>query len=128
MKLEDAIARLLREAEIERVYSTRPSVLTCAEPVVVGPAVITQGERLTEGERLDGKLEIFVVRTVKDDALRVAYEVWRALMGAQWEAVARTLQGRIVALEVAAPAYDGQDESGRHVYKLIVDVELTWGR
>ena len=94
----------------------------------MGPAVLTQTERLSEGERLEAKLEIFVVRTVKDVALRAAYEVRRALLSAQWEAVAKTLQGRVVALTATAPAYDGSDGSGRHVYKLIVDAELTWGR
>lgn len=119
MNVEDAVRSLLEDGGIADVFVDPPSVLECAEPVVVGHAKYERDATFTDGERGTYSLSVFVCREIDRVAQDAAAACERVLADAEWE---RYGDGLIVSMDVSAPRFSKRDSSGRYVYEVAVSI------
>lgn len=127
MRVEEAVKSMLEAAGVADVFTAPPSVIECAEPVVVGRAAFEGDMELAYGERGPAKVGVLVCREVRDDARDAAYACETALLDVEWERFANVDGARICSVRVGAPAYKERDGSGRYVYELVVLVDVVRG-
>ncbi len=125
MRIENAVKGMLEEAGVPGVFTAPPSVLACAEPVVVGRADFERGMELACGERGTARVPVLVCRESMDGAREAAYLCEAALRGAGWERFADVGGARICSMGVEAPAFGERDGSGRFVYEVEVTVDVA---
>lgn len=124
MSCADSIASLLADANFTSYFTkVRPSVLDCAEPIVVTEGAFEHDSRMAEEERGTVAVTVMVVREVAADAATVAITAERAVRRADWEPYAEAGPYRIVGIDTTAPAFKERDSSGRFVWSF--DVACT---
>lgn len=124
MSCADSIASLLADAHFTSYFTkVRPSVLDCAEPIVVTGSAFSRDARMVEEERGTVAVTVMVVREVAADAESVAVAAELAVRRADWEPYADAGTYRIVGVDTTAPAFRERDSSGRYVWAF--DVACT---
>lgn len=124
MSCADSIASLLADANFTSYFTkVRPSVLDCAEPIVVTEGAFERDSRMAVEERGTVAVTVMVVREVAADAATVAITAERAVRRADWEPYAEAGPYRIVGIDTTAPAFKERDSSGRFVWSF--DVACT---
>ncbi len=127
MRIENAVKGMLEEAGVVDVFTAPPSVLACAEPVVVGRAVFERGMELAYGERGTARVPVLACRESMDGAREAASLCAGALRAAGWVRFADVGGARICSMGVGAPAFGERDGSGRFVYEVGVAVDVARG-
>lgn len=116
MSVAVQIKNLLLNSDFSNVFSTIPSALDCAEPIVVSAGDFKRESRLREEERGTVLVDVLVVREVEDDAEAVSVSCEKAVRRADWEPYADSGDYRIVGLDTTAAAFRERDSSGRFVW------------
>lgn len=112
---EMVVAGMLMDAGIKGVFVGRPSVLSCPEPVAVGPAECEGEERFADGSRGEFRVAVIVCRETATQAAVTALACERALRCGSWEPYG---DGRVVRVDAAFPRPVGRDGSGRWLYEV----------
>ena len=120
MSVAVQIKNLLLSSDFSNVFSTIPSVLDCAEPIVVNADGFKRESRLHEEERGTVHVDVLVVREVETDAEAVTAACEKAVRRADWEPYADAGDYRIVAVDTSAPVFRERDSSGRFVWSFEV--------
>ena len=121
MSVAVQIKNLLLNSDFSNVFSTIPSALDCAEPIVVSAGELKRKSRLHEEERGSVPVDVLAVREVELDAEAIAVACEKAVRRADWEPYADSSKYRIVSLDTTAPAFRERDSSGRFVWDFKVD-------
>ena len=116
MNVADQIKNMLLSSGFSNVFSTIPSALDCAEPIVVSQGEFSHEARLVEEERGTLHVTVLVVRDVAANAEAMAVSCEKAVRGADWEPFAEAWPWRIVGIDTTAPAFKERDGSGRFVW------------
>ena len=121
MSCADAIASLLADAHFTSYFTkVCPSVLDCAEPIVVTEDAFVRESRQAEEERGTVTVTVMVVREGAADAEAVATAAELAVRRADWGPYADAGAYRIVGIDIAAPVFKERDSSGRFVWSFEV--------
>lgn len=123
MSVAVQIKNMLLNSDFSNVFSTIPSALDCAEPIVVSAREFKRESRLHEEERGSVPVDVLVVRKVEADAEAVAIACEKAMRRADWEPYADSDEYRIVGLDTTAPTFQERDSSGWFVWGF--EVECT---
>lgn len=113
----DAVAGMLADADFTSVFTTVPSALLCAEPIVVRWESFERESRQCGEERGTAAVEVLVVREAEAEAMAVALAAEQAVRAsgrAAWNE--EDAGARIVGIDAEAPVFKGQDASGRCVW------------
>lgn len=125
MSVAIQIKNLLLNSDFSNVFSTIPSALDCAEPIVVSAGELKRESRLHEEERGSVPVDVLAVREVAADAEAVAVACEKAVRRADWEPYADSGEYRIVGLDTTAAAFREHDSSGRFVWGFEMDCTVV---
>lgn len=125
MNIANQIKNILLSSGFSNVFSTIPSALDCAEPIVVSQGDFSREARRAEEERGTLPVTVLVVRDVAANAEAVAVSCERAVRGANWEPFAEAWPWRIVGVDTTAPAFKERDGSGRFIWALEADCTMA---
>ncbi|MBQ9002334.1 MAG: hypothetical protein IJ087_10815 [Eggerthellaceae bacterium] len=125
--LAELVASALVAAQFPNVFpKSLPSVVDCAEPIVLVQGAFTRVSRIEGEERGTVPVTVMVVREASADAETVANACEQQIRHYGWERNAQVWPWRICGLDTTAPEFEERDSSGRFVWQF--EVTLTVAR
>lgn len=120
-----AVAAAIAAAGFTGVFTTPPSALFCAEPIVVSCGAWERRARFVHGsERGVREVDVAVCRDTPEAAEAAAQAIEAALRKTSWEADIAAWHVRMVGCDSTAREPRGRDGSGRWVWGFTLRCEV----
>ena len=126
MGMNAVVAGMLRDAGMRDVFTVAVGAQISPCPIVVLEAGYERDDEVIHGERGHVRVQVLCVRETDVEAYEAAMGCADAIRHGAWERYAEQGDWNVCGMDVGYPKRTGRDRSGRHVYRL--DVDLTIGR
>ena len=120
------VASLLASLGFSNVFTSPPSAMLCADPIVVTCGSWRRASSQVDGcERGVRTVDVLVCCDDPGDAEATACSVERDLRLADWAGKGTGWHARVVSADTTAPAPRGRDGSGRWLWGFSVDLTIV---
>ena len=123
MGMNSVVAGLLRDAGMRDVFTVAVGAQIAPCPIVVLEAGYERDDEVIHGERGRLRVQVLCVRETDAEAHEAAMGCADAVRLGVWERYREQGEWNVCGVHAGYPKRAGRDRSGRHVYRL--DVDLT---
>ena len=123
MGMNAVVAGMLRDAGMRDVFTVAVGAAIAPNPTVVLEAGYERDDEVLHGERGRVRVQVLCVRETDTEAFEAAAGCADAIRTGEWERYREQGDWSVCGVDAGYPKRIGRDRSGRHVYRL--DVDLT---
>lgn len=109
MRIASLVSKWLVAGDFSNYFSKVPSVLECAEPIVLAEGAFVRDSRIDGEERGAVAVSAMVVREVAADAEAVAIACEQWVRSFDWERDRDAWPLRVVGVDTTAPCFKERD-------------------